>query len=295
MDIRKQIGEELLLFDGAMGTMLQAYGMKAGQNPEALNLEDPELLGRIHREYVEAGAQFITTNTFGANAYRLEETGCSVTEVITAAVEIAKTATAGTEAKVALDIGPVGKMMKPIGLLDFDQAYDYFREQVMIGVAAGVDLILIETMSDLAEMRAAVLAAKENSDLPSFATMTFTEDGNTLTGTEPEIMALSLDALGVDVLGVNCSLGPKELIPIIKRILAFTNTPVMVQANAGIPVTEAGVAKYNVVSKDYLEVAKELAGLGVSVIGGCCGTTPEYIRDLQQAKASFVKREANKL
>ena len=204
MDIRKQIGEELLLFDGAMGTMLQAYGMKAGQNPEALNLEDPELLGRIHREYVEAGAQFITTNTFGANAYKLEETGYSVTEVITAAVEIAKTATAGTEAKVALDIGPVGKMMKPIGLLDFDQAYDYFREQVMIGVAAGVDLILIETMSDLAEVRAAVLAAKENSDLPIFVTMTFTEDGNTLTGTEPEIMALSLDALGVDVLGVNC-------------------------------------------------------------------------------------------
>lgn len=295
MDIRKQIGEELLLFDGAMGTMLQKYGMKAGQNPEALNLEDPELLGRIHREYVEAGAQFITTNTFGANAYKLQETGYSVTEVITAAVEIAKTATAGTEAKVALDIGPVGKMMKPIGLLDFDQAYDYFREQVMIGAAAGADLILIETMSDLAEMRAAVLAAKENSDLPIFATMTFTEDGNTLTGTEPEIMALSLDALGVDVLGVNCSLGPKELLPIIKRILAFTNTPVMVQANAGIPVTEAGVAKYNVVSKDYLEVAKGLAGLGVSVIGGCCGTTPEYIRDLQQAKASFVKREDNKL
>ena len=295
MDIRKQIGEELLLFDGAMGTMLQKYGMKAGQNPEALNLEDPELLSRIHREYVEAGAQFITTNTFGANAYKLQETGYSVTEVITAAVEIAKAATAGTGAQVALDIGPVGKMMKPIGLLDFDQAYDYFREQVTIGAAAGADLILIETMSDLAEMRAAVLAAKENCDLPIFATMTFTEDGNTLTGTEPEIMALSLDALGVDALGVNCSLGPKELIPIIKRILAFTNTPVMVQANAGIPVTEAGVAKYNVVSKDYLEVAKELAGLGVSVIGGCCGTTPEYIRDLQQAKASFAKREINQL
>lgn len=295
MTIQNKLGNELLLFDGAMGTMLQNYGMKPGQNPEALNLEQPELIARIHKEYIAAGAQFITTNTFGANAYKLEETGYSVQEVVTAAVGHAKAATVGTNAKVALDIGPIGQMMKPVGLLDFDQAYDYFKEQVIVGAAAGADVILIETMSDLGEMRAAILAAKENSELPVFATMTFMEDGNTLTGTDPEIMALTLDALGVDALGVNCSLGPDELLPIVKRILAATNTPVMVQANAGIPVIEAGVAKYTVTETEYRTFAEQIAGLGVAIIGGCCGTNPDYIRQLAQAKATFVKRAPQQL
>ncbi|CZQ90008.1 homocysteine s-methyltransferase [Trichococcus palustris] len=295
MDLLKNIGEGLILFDGAMGTMLQNYGMKPGQNPEALNLEDPELIARIHKEYVEAGAQLLTSNTFGANAYKLYETGYSVKEVVEAAVTLAKKAAAGTETLVALDIGPIGKMMKPIGLLTFEEAYDLFREQVEAGAAAGADVILIETMSDLSEMRAAVLAAKEHSGLPVFATMTFSEDGNTLTGTEPEIMAISLDALGVDVLGVNCSLGPKELVPIIERILKATNTPVMVQANAGIPVTEGGIARYSVTSEDFLESAKDFAAMGVSVIGGCCGTTPAYIKDLKGAATYFRKREQQEL
>lgn len=295
MTIQNKLGNELLLFDGAMGTMLQKYGMKPGQNPEALNVEQPELIARIHKEYIAAGAQFITTNTFGANAYKLEETGYSVREVVTAAVGHAKAAAAATNAKVALDIGPVGQMMKPVGLLDFDQAYDYFQEQVIVGARAGADVILIETMSDLGEMRAAILAAKENSALPVFATMTFMEDGNTLTGTDPEIMAMALDALGVDALGVNCSLGPDELLPIVKRILAATNTPVMVQANAGIPVIEAGVAKYTVTETEYRTFAEQIAGLGVAIIGGCCGTNPDYIRQLAQAKAAFVKRAPQQL
>lgn len=285
----------MILFDGAMGTMLQNYGMKPGQNPEALNLENPDLITRIHEEYVEAGAQILTSNTFGANAYKLHETGYSVKEVVDAAVRLAKTAAAGTETAVALDMGPIGKMMKPIGLLTFEEAYDLFRDQVEAGAVAGADIILIETMSDLSEMRAAILAAKENSKLPIFATMTFSDDGNTLTGTAPEIMAISLDALGVDVLGVNCSLGPKELVPIIERILKATNTPVMVQANAGIPVTEGGIARYSVTSEDFLESAKGFAAMGVSVIGGCCGTTPAYIKELKRAGANFRKRERQDL
>ncbi|ETA81533.1 homocysteine S-methyltransferase family protein [Youngiibacter fragilis] len=291
MNKLERLGEEVLLFDGAMGTMLQAYGMKPGQNPELLNLEKPELIKRIHTEYIEAGADIVTANTFGANSYKLYESGHSTEEVITAAVGIAKASVKDTDKLVALDIGPIGQMMKPIGLLDFEEAYDLFREQVVAGAKAGADLILIETMSDLGEMRAAVLAAKENSNLPVFATMTFSDDGNTLTGTSPEIMAMSLDALGVDALGVNCSLGPKELLPIVERVLSATNTPVMVQANAGLPITEHGVSRYSVTADDFLESAKLFAGIGVSVIGGCCGTTPLYTAKLMEARSSFRKRE----
>lgn len=286
----EKLGKEMLLFDGAMGTMLQAYGMKPGQNPELLNLLDPELIRRIHAEYVEAGADIITTNTFGANSYKLYDTGHTTEEVITAAVGIAKEA-AGASALVALDMGPVGQMMKPIGLLDFEEAYDLFREQVIAGDKAGADLILIETMSDLGEMRAAILAAKENSSLPVFATMTFSDDGNTLTGTSPEIMAMTLDSLGVDALGVNCSLGPKELYPIVERVLNSTNTPVMVQANAGLPITEHGVSRYSVTAEDFLDSARKFAKIGVSVIGGCCGTTPAYTALLSEARESYRKPE----
>ena len=295
MNKLERLGHEMILFDGAMGTMLQAYGMKPGQNPELLNLEKPELIRKIHAEYIEAGADIITTNTFGANSYKLFESGRTAEEVISAAVRIAKDAAKGTKTLVALDMGPVGRMMKPIGLLDFEEAYDLFREQVIAGEKAGADLILIETMSDLGEMRAAVLAAKENSRLPVFATMTFSDDGNTLTGTSPEIMAMSLDALGVDALGVNCSLGPKELLPIVERVLSATNTPVMVQANAGLPITEHGVSRYSVTADDFLESAKRFADLGVSVIGGCCGTTPAYTAKLTEAGSFYRKRQQKSL
>lgn len=279
--------EQLMIFDGAMGTMLQRYGMKPGTLPEALNITDPALIQRIHREYLEAGADVITTNTFGANAYKLSTSGYSVAEVVTAAVENAKAARGEQQALIALDLGPIGKMMKPIGTLDFDGAYDYFKEQIVAGVTAGADLILIETMSDLGETRAAVLAAKENSSLPVFTTMTFADDGRTLTGTDPEIMILSLEALGIDAIGVNCSLGPEELEPIIQRILAFAKVPVMVQANAGLPVSVSGRTEFSVDAATFADFGKRFVEGGVKIIGGCCGTTPEFIQALAGLRGNY--------
>lgn len=276
-----------MIFDGAMGTMLQRYGMKPGTLPEALNITDPALIQRIHREYLEAGADVITTNTFGANAYKLSASGYSVTAVVTAAVENAKAARGERQALIALDLGPIGKMMKPIGALDFDGAYEYFKEQIVAGVAAGADLILIETMSDLGETRAAVLAAKENSSLPVFTTMTFADDGRTLTGTDPEIMILSLEALGIDAIGVNCSLGPEELEPIIQRILAFAKVPVMVQANAGLPVSVSGRTEFSVDAATFADFGKRFVEGGVKIIGGCCGTTPEFIQALAGLRGNY--------
>lgn len=279
--------ERLIIFDGAMGTMLQRYGMKPGTLPEALNIADPELIQRIHREYLEAGADVITTNTFGANAYKLSTSGYTVAQVVQAAVENAKIARGERQALIALDLGPIGKMMKPIGSLEFDGAYEYFKEQIVAGAAAGADLVLIETMSDLGETRAAVLAAKENSSLPVFTTMTFADDGRTLTGTDPEIMILSLEALGIDAIGVNCSLGPEELEPIIQRILAFAKVPVMVQANAGLPVSVSGRTEFSVDAATFADYGKRFVESGVKIIGGCCGTTPEFIQALAELRGDY--------
>ena len=283
------IGHELLIFDGAMGTMLQEYGMKLGTNPETVNLTDPALIRRIHSEYLDAGADILTTNTFGANRYKLQGTGYAVEEVVRAAVKNAMEAKGKRKGYIALDLGPIGKMMKPLGLLDFEVAYSMFKEQVIAGADAGADLILIETMSDLGEMRAAVLAAKENSNLPVLATMTFTEDGRTLMGTDPEVMVLSLEALGVDALGVNCSLGPKDLEPLVRRILSFTHAPVMVQANAGLPLSGRGRLSYSVGPEEYLAFARGFVECGVALIGGCCGTTPEYIRALSTLRSVYKR------
>jgi 5-methyltetrahydrofolate--homocysteine methyltransferase len=282
--------DRLLIFDGAMGTMLQRYGMKSGTLPEALNLTDPALIQRIHSEYLDAGADVITTNTFGANAYKLSTSGYSVEAVVTAAVENAKLARGDRQnALIALDLGPIGKMMKPIGSLDFEGAYEYFKTQVVAGAQAGADLVLIETMSDLGETRAAVLAAKENTTLPVFATMTFADDGRTLTGTDPEIMVLALEALGVDAVGVNCSLGPKELQPIVERLLNFSGVPVMVQANAGLPVAVSGRMEFSVNAEGFKDYARSFIQKGVNIIGGCCGTTPDFIRGLAELRGDYKR------
>lgn len=220
-----------LLFDGGMGTMLQAAGMKAGALPELLNFEEPQVITDIQRQYVEAGCDVITANTFGANAHKLDG-AATVADVFAAAVTCAREASARY---VAGDIGPIGALLRPLGTLSFDEAYDLFAEEVRAGVAAGVDLFIIETMTDLAEIKAAVLACRENSDLPVFATMTFEEDGRTFLGTSPEVAAITLDAIGADVLGINCSQGPAELRGLAARMLTVTDKPVMVQANAGLP------------------------------------------------------------
>ena len=272
-------GEEHLLFDGGMGTMLQAAGMKAGALPELLNFSDPDVITGIQRQYVEAGCDVITSNTFGANAHKLNG-AASVEDVFASAVTCARAAGARY---VAGDIGPIGALLRPLGTMSFDEAYVLFKEEVEAGVKAGVDLFIIETMTDLAETKAAVLAAKENSDLPIFATMTFEEDGRTFLGTSPEVAAITLDALGADVVGINCSQGPADLRPFAKRMLNVTDKPVLVQANAGLPhVDDEGNTVFDIDAADYAHAVAEMIEDGVGVVGGCCGTTPGHMRLLKQ-------------
>ena len=267
-------GDDTLIFDGAMGTQLQAAGLDAGELPELLCLSDPEKITGIHRAYVEAGSDVVTTNTFGANARKLGE-AASVREVFSAAVACARAANPGY---VAADIGPTGALLRPMGTLSFDEAYDLFAEQAIAATEAGADLFIIETMADLSEAKAAVLACRENSDLPVFCTMTFGEDGRTFLGTTPEVAAVTLSALGADVIGINCSLGPADVAPLVMRMMPWSRRPVMVQANAGLPSVVDGVTTYSVGVDEYCEALEPLVRAGVTVLGGCCGTTPDFIR-----------------
>lgn len=269
-------GEGYLLFDGAMGTMLQEAGLAAGELPELLCLTNPDEVTAIHRAYVQAGSQVITTNTFGANARKLGDEA-QVAEVFGAAIACARQAGARY---VAADIGPTGALLEPLGTMPFDEAYELFAEQVHAARDAGADIILIETMADLLEMKAAVLAAKENCDLPVFATMTFEEDGRTFLGTSPRIAAMTLHALGVQALGVNCSLGPAELLPIVREMAGAVACPIMVQANAGLPKMADGRTVYEITPESYARDAAALIEAGASIVGGCCGTSPAYIKRL---------------
>lgn len=294
VDARALIKERVVVFDGAMGTMLQKRGLKLGENPEIINFTNEETVIDIHKEYIKAGADIITTNTFGANEIKLKNTPYSVEEVITKAITLAKKASLGEDVLVALDIGPIGELLEPMGTLSFDNAVNIFKRIVRVGEKAGVDLILIETMTDLYEMKAAIIACKEESDLPIFATMTFEEDGRTFTGCLPESMAITLEGLGVDVLGVNCSLGPKELLPIVKRVVSNTNIPVMVQANAGLPKIVDDETIYDITALEFRESVEEFIKLGVSIVGGCCGTTPEFIEELDKLKNLEILDRVNK-
>ena len=266
-------GEDFLLFDGAMGTQLQARGLAAGEVPELLCLTNPQQITQIHQAYVQAGSEVVTTNTFGASAPKLGD-AATVEEVFSAAVACAK---ASGARYVAADIGPTGSLLEPMGTLPFDDAYELFAQQVRAADAAGADLFIIETMADLAEAKAAVLAAKECSDLPIFCTMTFDEDGRTFLGTTPEVAAKTLSSLGANVVGINCSLGPKDVAPLVRRMLPWSSVPVMAQANAGLPHVEDGITLYDIKPKEYCEAVRDMLDAGVTVIGGCCGTTPEYV------------------
>lgn len=266
-------GEEYLVFDGAMGTMLQQRGLEAGELPELLNLRCPDEVASIHRAYVEAGAEAITTNTFGANAHKLGG-AAEVDEVFAAAIGAARSSGARY---VVADIGPTGALLKPLGTMSFDEAYELFREQVVAAEKHGADIILIETMADLLEAKAAVLAAKENTSLPVFATMTFGEDGRTFLGTTPEIAATVLSSLGVQATGVNCSLGPDALAPLVASMAQHSRCPLMVQANAGLPQIVDGRTVFGVSPEDYAEALAPMLEAGVSIVGGCCGTSPAYI------------------
>lgn len=281
MEVKKYLEENILVFDGAMGTMLQKKGLKLGENPEVFNIEEKEKVKEIHREYLEAGAMVITTNTFGANELKLEETKYSVEEIVNSAVILAKEAIGNSNAYIALDVGPIGQLLEPMGTLSFDRAYEIFKRQMIQGEKSGADIILIETMTDLYEARAALLAAKENTSLPVFCTMSFEENGRTFTGCTPESMAMVLEGLGADAIGINCSLGPKELLPIVKRVKDWTNLPIMTQPNAGLPTISFGEAIYDITSKEFSTWVNDFIKEGVSIIGGCCGTTPEFIKDLR--------------
>lgn len=269
VEILKHIQNKHLIFDGAMGTMLQKSGLEIGGIPDLLSLTNPKLIQSIHREYVEAGCDCITTNTFGANRLKIKDT--DIATLVTAAVENAK---AANPKYVALDIGPIGQLMAPLGTLSFEEAYDIFKEQLVAGEKAGADLVIFETFSDLMELKVGILAAKENTKLPVFATMTYQDNGRTFVGVDPVSSTISLQGLGVDALGVNCSLGPDELIPVVETILEYATVPVMVQANAGLPDMQGN---YGYSSEEYSERMLDMAKLGVRVLGGCCGTTPEFI------------------
>ena len=268
----------LLIFDGAMGTQLQANGLKTGETPELLNLTAKDLLKEIHRSYIDAGADIISANTFGANSYKLSHSDKSVDEIITAGIINCKEAIkeSGKDVFCALDIGPIGQLLEPTGSLKFEEAYDIFKEEIVAGYKAGADVVLFETMTDLYELKAAILAAKENCDLPIICSMTFEENGRTFTGCPAEAEILLCEGLGVSAVGVNCSLGPKELMPIIKTLCEKSKIPVIVMPNAGLPDPATG--EYSIDAEEFSDYAVEIADLGAGIIGGCCGTTPEFIR-----------------
>lgn len=284
-----------LLFDGAMGTMLQKYGLKRGELPESYNILHPEIIEKIHMEYLSSGCDVITTNTFGANSYKLKNTQYTVEELVSSAVKIARKV-AGDNL-VALDIGPIGQLMEPYGILSFDHAYTTFAEQVVIGVREGADIILIETMTDIYEAKTAILAAKENSTLPIICTMSYQSDGRTLTGTDPITMVNVLQGLGVDAIGLNCSLGPNEMLPIVSEILKYSRVPVIVQPNAGLPRLKNGQTVFEVHAHEFAEYAKLMAEMGVTILGGCCGTTSDHIKAIRDELKNLkpIKRHVQKI
>ncbi len=277
MTIREEIGKRILFFDGGMGTLLQEQGLQAGELPETWNLKNPEPIIQIHKAYLAAGADIILANTFGANRFKYGE---DLEKIVTAGVANAKKAVAesGKKAYVALDIGSTGKLLKPMGTLDFEEAVRVFAEIIRAGEKAGADLILIETMSDTYELKAAVLAAKENSTLPIMATVIFDESKKMLTGASPQVVVSLLEGLGVDALGINCGLGPKQMKEIVKELLKYASIPVIVNPNAGLPRSENGKTVFDVGAEEFAEDMEEIVTMGAWFAGGCCGTTPAHIQ-----------------
>ncbi|MBQ8605054.1 MAG: homocysteine S-methyltransferase family protein [Oscillospiraceae bacterium] len=278
MNVIEYIKDNILLLDGAMGTVLQNSGISPGKYPEAMNIDHADVVASVHDAYMTAGSKLVLTNTFGASAHKMA--GCQYTprQVITAGVQLAKKVRAKHGGYVALDIGPLGRLLEPMGTMTFEQAYEDFAMQVKAGVAAGADLIFIETMTDLYEVKAAVLAAKENSNLPVFTTMSFEQNMHTFAGTALSSMAITLDALGVDALGINCSLGPVEMLPMAKELKKWTDKPLIIKPNAGLPCLVNDKTVYNITKEDFAAAMEEIMALGVNIVGGCCGTTPEMLK-----------------
>ncbi len=290
MDFRSFLQQNIVILDGGMGTLLQEKGLKPGEFPELWNLTHPAQIVKIHENYYNAGSNVVCTNTFGANRLKFESD--VLRQIITAAVENAKTAraraTTTREKFVALDIGPTGKLLKPYGDLDFEAAVAIFAETVRIGVECGVDCILIETMNDSYETKAAVLAAKENANLPIIVTNAYGSDGKLMTGASPEAMVALLEAVGADAIGANCSLGPAQLAGVAEKLLNAASVPVVLKPNAGLPHLEGEKTVFDVDAAEFAENMAVLAQKGLRVMGGCCGTTPAYIGALREKVADIV-------
>ena len=280
MDIREELGRRIIFFDGGLGSLLQERGLKPGELPETWNLTRPEVLYDIHRAYLDAGADIILANTFGANGFKYD----NLEEIVTAAVVNAKKAVAdsGRKAYVALDMGPTVKLLKPMGTLDFEECVSIYADVVRYGAKAGADLILIETMSDTYELKAAVLAAKENSNLPVVATVVFDEHHKMLTGATPEVVVALLEGLRVDAIGMNCGLGPKQMKPIFETMARYASIPLVITPNAGLPRSENGKTVYDVGPEEFAEDMEEIINMGAWMAGGCCGTTPAHIKALTE-------------
>ena len=280
-ELMEEIRKRIVFFDGGTGSLLQANGLKPGELPETWNILHPEIVTKLHYDYLEAGADIIKTNTFGANGLKFNDSSeYGLDGIVTAAMENAKNAVgkAGKKCFIALDIGPTGKLLKPLGDLGFEEAYGLFSDVVKIGAREGADLVLIETMSDSYEVKAAVLAAKENCDLPVFATMIFDSRGKLLTGGTVESTVALLEGLGVDALGINCGLGPVQMKGILADIMKAASVPVIVNPNAGLPRSEGGKTVYDIDADEFARTMREIVEMGACVVGGCCGTTPEHIK-----------------
>ena len=282
MDIREFLKDNIAVLDGGMGTLLQKAGLRPGEEPELWNITHPEVIERIQCEYFSAGSNVVNTNTFGANTLKFEKE--KLCEIVKAAVEIAKRArerSAGDHAKfIALDIGPTGKMLKPYGDLDFEDAVAVFAETVRLGARFGADLVMIETMNDSYETKAALLAVKENCSLPVFVSCAYGEDGKLMTGASPAAMVAMLEGMGADAIGANCSLGPEKLRGVVAELLENASVPVLLKPNAGLPQSDGERTYYDVCADDFAREVASAVKKGVRIAGGCCGTTPEYISAL---------------
>ena len=272
------------IFDGAMGTMLQEGGLKAGGCPELMNIEQPEVVRKIHEAYIEAGATMIETNTFGASSLKLDHYGLEdrVAELNQAAVRIAQEASRG-RAKIVGSLGPTGRFITPLGDLDFEEAYQSFYEQAKALADAGADYLIFETCIDIQEMRAGLLAAKDATKLPIICQLSYSEDGRSVTGTDPQTAAVTLEALGADIIGVNCSLGPQELVPIVQTLADNCSVPISVLPNAGMPRLENGKTIFPMQPDEFASWGTKLVAAGATYLGGCCGTTPAHIKALAAA------------
>lgn len=296
MNITQYMKDNILILDGGMGTLLQQSGLPAGCRPEVFNITEPTVVKNIHKAYFDAGSNVVNTNTFGANILNFKPN--ELEKIISAACENAFAAAHESNSSqpkfVALDIGPLGRLLKPLGSLDFEEAVSVFAETVKIGCRCGVDLIIIETMSDCYETKAALLAVKENSDLPVFVSNAYGEDGKLMTGADAAAMVAMLEGMGADAIGVNCSFGPDRLAPVVKDYLKYSETPVLMKANAGLPHDENGKTIYDIDAEEFTRHTKKLVLEGVRIVGGCCGTTPEYIRVLKESLEGVAPKPIEK-